>query len=506
MSRLPGGYAFGGTGPMGEVVGERNGRDTGVERGCTGAHQTKDANRFTLIRSRLKKLGVILMKLYFEAEKYLSAKGGGLNTQIFNNKHLSSSPKHIYALVYSTMRYKPYLEEVIKKSKIRQSSKLKKLKVSDSLLLLLVHDLLFSPRGRIELGKHPIKDAVLENKTRLQAELIKLKLRYKVKTLADLPNTVEQDETPIRWIRINTIVASEEEVMREDFFEKLKFVDSTDEIASGKIYRDTIVTNLYGIHPSEKITNTEAYKNGKIIIQDRASCFPAQILNGDPENQHEVVIDACAAPGNKTTHLASFLPKNGVVHAFERDDKRVKTLKMMTSKALGPNKDLIQITHADFMTIVPSDFPKGTGIVVDPSCSGSGIFGRALEDAQLEQDRETIDTERLTKLASFQFKIVKHTMKFPGARKIVYSTCSIHPHENERVVMDLLADPEVKEQGWKLAPKEQVLPNWHRRGWKDEFVSMSRDPQVCEQLAGGCVRAVPKEDGGIGFFAACFIR
>lgn len=39
MSRLPGGYAFGGTGPMGEVVDERNGRDTGVERGCTGAHQ-----------------------------------------------------------------------------------------------------------------------------------------------------------------------------------------------------------------------------------------------------------------------------------------------------------------------------------------------------------------------------------------------------------------------------------------------------------------------------------
>ena len=81
VSRLPGGYAFGGTGPMGEVVGERNGRDTGVERGCTGAHQTKDANRFTLIRSRLKKLGVILMKLYFEAEKYLSAKGGGLQQQ-----------------------------------------------------------------------------------------------------------------------------------------------------------------------------------------------------------------------------------------------------------------------------------------------------------------------------------------------------------------------------------------------------------------------------------------
>lgn len=446
------------------------------------------------------------MKLYFEAENYLGAKGGGLNTQIFNNKRLLLSPKHIYALVYSTMMYKPYIDEVIKKSKIRQSPKIARLKVSDKLLALLVHDLLFSPRGRIELGKHPIKDAVLEHKTRLAAELVKLKLRYKVKTLADLPSHVEQDETPVRWFRVNTIVSDEQAVMEDDFFKNLVSVDKVEHIAAGKIYADTTVANLYGIHPSEKITASEAYKNGAVIIQDRASCFPAQILQGDPEDHHDVVIDACAAPGNKTTHLAALVSKNGVVHAFERDANRVKTLKMMTSKALGPHKDRIQITHADFMTIDPKDFPQVTGIVVDPSCSGSGIFGRALEDAQLEQDRESIDTERLQKLASFQFKIVKHTMKFPGTRKIVYLTCSIHPHENERVVMDLLADPEVKEQGWKLAPREKVIPNWHRRGWADEFVAMSRDPKVCEQLAGGCVRAVPKEDGGIGFFAACFVR
>lgn len=446
------------------------------------------------------------MKLYFEAEPYLAGRSGGLNTQIFNNKSLQSSPKHIYALVYSTMRYRPYIDEVVKKSKIRQSPKIKKLKVSEALLALLVHDLLFLPRGRIELGKHPIKDAVLENKTRLLAELIKLKLRYKVKALSELPSTVEEDETPVRWIRINTNLAAVETVMADEFFAKLSPVDSIQEIRPGALYKDTFVHNLYGLHPSEKVTATKAYLAGQVIIQDRASCFPAQILNGDSDDHHDVVIDACAAPGNKTTHLASFVSKDGVVHAFERDDRRVKILKMMTSKALGPNRDRIQITHADFMTIMPEDFPLVTGIVVDPSCSGSGIFGRALEDAQLEQDKETVDTARLAKLASFQFKIVKHCMKFQNTRKIVYSTCSVHAEENERVVVDLLSDDEVKKQGWKLALRHQVLPEWPRRGWKDEFLPLSRDLAVCEELAGGCVRAVPKEDGGIGFFAACFVR
>ena len=124
-------------------------------------------------------------------------------------------------------------------------------------------------------------------------------------------------------------------------------------------------------------------------------------------------------------------------------------------------KNLIQITHADFTSTNPQDFPCVTGLVVDPSCSGSGIFGRAIEDAQLqEQEKEEIDTERLNRLAGFQFKIMKHALLFPKARKVVYSTCSIHPHENERVVVDLLMDEEIKASGWQLASRDIVISEW----------------------------------------------
>ncbi|KAG7662812.1 uncharacterized protein J8A68_003666 [[Candida] subhashii] len=452
------------------------------------------------------------MKLYFEAEKFLKPSNnnnGSLQSRIFNDTKLTNSPKHIYAVVYSTLKYKPYINIIIQKSKIKQSLQMKKLKISDELLQLLIHDLLFSSKGRIQSGKHPIKDAFLSNKTRLQAEFTKLKLKYKAKSVSELPTKeADEDETPVRWFRINTIKIDPASFFKKyPFFQNLQPVSTFQELTTtGMLYTDDYIPNLFGIYPREKITSTEAYKNGHIIIQDRASCFPSHILNQDPSDIHHEVIDACAAPGNKTTHAASYLPTpESVVYAFERDAKRVEILKTMCDRATGKTyKSLIQITHADFLTTSPQDFTNVTGLIVDPSCSGSGIFGRALEDS--EQQQQEVDTARLNKLAAFQFKIVKHAMQFPKARKVVYSTCSIHAEENEKVVIDLLNDAEIKKQGWCLAPREIVIPEWERRGWEQEFSSISGDEEERKRLAGGCVRANPKEDGGIGFFAACFIK
>lgn len=445
------------------------------------------------------------MKLYFESEQFLKSDGhksGSLQSRIFNSK-LKNSPKHVYALVYETLKYKPYIQQVIRKSKIKLGLKLK---VSDELLLLLVHDLIFSKSGRIQSGKHPIKQEILGFKTRLHSELIKLKLKYNVKAINDLP--IESDETPIRWFRINTI-----KIDQDDFFTKytwinqLQKVSKIENIKPGTIYFDPYIPNLFGIHPQEKLTTTSSYKLGEVIIQDRASCFPAHILH--EKSIHHQVIDATAAPGNKTTHAASYMDSkdvdSGVVYAFERDEKRVKILKLMCDKATGSKKDLIHVTHADFTSTKHQDFPNVTGLIVDPSCSGSGIFGRSIDNNQ-EQEVEEIDEDRLKKLANFQFTIVKHALKFPNANRVVYSTCSIHPHENERVVVDLLADKEIQNLGWKLDIRENVLNNWPRRGWKEEFTSICGNEIECEKLAGGCVRSIPKEDGGIGFFAACFVR
>ncbi|AET38815.1 rRNA (cytosine-C5-)-methyltransferase RCM1 Ecym_3325 [Eremothecium cymbalariae DBVPG len=442
---------------------------------------------------------------------------------------LKTNPKHIYAIVSSCWKYKMYLEKIIKNSGLLADVPLKKGEpvFSKTTIMLLVHDLLLSKNKRIHMGKHPIKAFVLKRQVRLSGEFKKMLVKLKVKSLSELVEDNDADMSPVRWIRINPFrcQGKVDDVLKELRKKFPKQVDDWTQIVPGSIYRDEYIPNLYGVHPSDKITSHELYKRGKIIIQDRASCFPAYILNPTP---HDVVIDACSAPGNKTTHIAAHIFPDGnasdvKIYAFERDAKRAEILeKMVTSAGC---ESCIQISVGDFTQLAkPQMFKDVTGFILDPSCSGSGIFGRQSVDlankSKLaekvpnevfeEQDPKEMEQNelyktRLAKLSSFQFQIVKHAMSFPNAKKLVYSTCSIHAEENERVVIDLLLDQNIKQYGWKVAKRDSVIPAWQRRGILSEFEEVFPHEQA-QELADGCIRALPKEDGGIGFFAVCFER
>lgn len=481
---------------------------------------------------------------YVEEEDEKGRLSGSMQSLVLktcNRFKLKSNPKHMYAILDSCWKYKPYLEKIMKKSGILNDIPKKKGKplYTRLTLLLLCHDLLLSKHKRIQMGKLPIKEYVLKFKTRLNSELVKLKLKLKVKDLATLveKEDIANDVTPVRWIRINPLRCPEHDtstVLKELTKKFPQRVNDWSDIVSGSIFYDTYIPNLFGIHPQDKITSHELYRKGKIIIQDRASCFPAHILN---PRKHDVVIDACAAPGNKTTHIAAhILPESGYgqpirIYAFEKEPARSKILQKMTN--IAGCGQTVQINVGDFTKLaIPEKFKDVTGVLVDPSCSGSGIFGRRFVDSLNmsklkaekgsnpdeeendipdEEDEITKDGDlqtRLSKLASFQFQVVKHAMSLPNAKKIVYSTCSIHAEENERVVIDLLLDTKVKAWGWKVAGRDKVIPNWPRRGKIEEFEEVFRNDgtKKCQELAEGCIRALPREDGGIGFFAVCFER
>ena len=110
------------------------------------------------------------------------------------------------------------------------------------------------------------------------------------------------------------------------------------------------------------------YICGKLILQDKASCFPAVILD-PPCGEDAVVIDATAAPGNKTSHLSALMHNTGKVlmdartndavlltcsklYAFERNKKRYTTLKHMLDTAGCRN---VEALNFDFLAVDPKD-------------------------------------------------------------------------------------------------------------------------------------------------------
>jgi putative methyltransferase len=120
----------------------------------------------------------------------------------------------------------------------------------------------------------------------------------------------------------------------------------------------------------------------------------------------------------------------------------------------------------DFLQVDPKDpmYVNVKGILLDPSCSGSGIINTP--DRIMDEAYETCQ-KRIKALASFQLLALKHAMSFPQVRHIVYSTCSIQEEENEQVVGRALdeVNREIQEEGmtWVLV-LPHALRRWKRRG------------------------------------------
>ncbi|CAG8618428.1 4295_t:CDS:2, partial [Acaulospora colombiana] len=160
-----------------------------------------------------------------------------------------------------------------------------------NLVLLLVHDLLLA-KG-IQAGDGPIKQAVMKHKTRLNAELVKVKIKKGATKVVDLVQSTALNLDSRRWIRVNTLRASEEEVL-----------GALQKEGRGSIqfWKDSHIPHLLSFSPDIRLQDSELFRSGKIILQDKASCFPAFVLN-PPSSKEAHVIDATAAPGNKTSHL-----------------------------------------------------------------------------------------------------------------------------------------------------------------------------------------------------------
>lgn len=245
----------------------------------------------------------------------------------------------------------------------------------------------------------------------------------------------------------------------ENTFENYEeFVQAILNLDDESYLADYHIKNLYIFPASSRkywATN-ELVQEGKFLLQDKASCLPSYLL--DPPHK-STVLDMCAAPGTKTTHLAAIMKNKGKIFAVEMSTKRFATLIEMSQ---GTQSTIVQPINRDVLEITDEDCPNVEYILLDPSCSGSGMLNR------FETEVEKKDGGRLFKLAGLQHKLLMHALtSFPRVKRVVYSTCSIYPEENEEVVLSVLRRVgnfklvhagELMENKWKNFGNEKVYP------------------------------------------------
>jgi 16S rRNA (cytosine967-C5)-methyltransferase len=161
------------------------------------------------------------------------------------------------------------------------------------------------------------------------------------------------------------------------------------------------------------------YAQGAITPQSRASQRVARILDPQPG---ERVLDVCAAPGGKTTHLAALMQDTGEVVAVERNPQRAQAL---TVQAQRLHASSVRVHLADAKEIT-QDALGGTfdRILVDPPCSGLGTL-RSHPDLRWRATPQAIESLRREQEAIVE---AARSVLAPGGR-LVYSTCTLSPRE-----------------------------------------------------------------------------
>ncbi|GMS84575.1 hypothetical protein PENTCL1PPCAC_6750, partial [Pristionchus entomophagus] len=291
-----------------------------------------------------------------------------------------------------------------------------------------------------------------------------------------------------RYARINTLKWTEGEALesleKEEWTivrlaEGEQFIDRIKTLKSDEVLIDPHVECLlvFPFHPD--FHTYWMVVNRNIILQDKASCLPAFLLSPPPNSY---IIDACSAPGMKTSHLAALMGNTGEIFAFDRSNDRVETMKDMLR--CGGVKNT-RVFNEDFLRVDTGSkqYAQVEYALVDPPCSGSGIVKRM--DEWLGGG---IDEYRLSKLANLQAMLVKHAMSLPSLKRVVYSTCSVHETENELVVAEVLKDVS------HFRVVEGVLPEWTERG------------RETYEFGRHCLRADPSKTATNGFFVAVFER
>ncbi len=325
-----------------------------------------------------------------------------------------------FALACETIKYKDIIDDLFERSNINAEI----LDVNQGLLYVYCYERLF---GSVKIqGGGAVKRKLLEHEAELRRHLAELMAEKGAEEAHMLLNRRFKEFTDMpMYVRPNPLKQNQWSSAKDKVFSLYP---------NSRL--DEHIPNLIVVPPPARgLGELPEVKEGALIIQDKASCMPSQLLFDEWKGGD--IIDACAAPGNKTSHLAALVSsvqndlKQIKITAFDKSRDRWE---LLTARMKQASADKIVTTcNEDFLAVdLSQERFSGVGaILVDPSCSGSGVV-RSLDRVyeRVQTDRSSVggneEMDRILRLKAFQISVVLKAMSFPSVKVVVYSTCSIN--------------------------------------------------------------------------------
>lgn len=200
---------------------------------------------------------------------------------------------------------------------------------------------------------------------------------------------------------------------------------------------------------------TKAFHGGHFEVQDWSSQHVAPLLDVAPGMR---VLDACAGAGGKSLHLASLMKNKGKLIAMDIHEWKLKELR---KRATRNSLDIIEVKLFEGQKTIKRMTDSFDRVLLDVPCSGLGVLRRNPDT------KWKLKEEELLRLQQTQKEILESYSKLlkPGG-KLVYSTCSLLPSENDQQVQDFLKS----HPGFKLLSEQTFMPQ--QRDWDGFYAAL----------------------------------
>jgi len=200
------------------------------------------------------------------------------------------------------------------------------------------------------------------------------------------------------------------------------------------------------VEQRQNLFQTSFFKEGYFELQDAASQLVANYLDVKPGMR---VIDACAGAGGKSLHIAALMQNKGKILALDTEEWKLNELK---KRAARNGVGIIETRTIISSKVIKRLTASADRLLLDVPCSGLGVLRRN-PDAKWK-----LSIERISELKSLQQKILENysAMVKPGG-KIVYSTCSLLPSENEMQIENFFKNEKHREE-FKILDQRKISP------------------------------------------------